>query len=99
MFPGDSTAFDTMSAVFPVFIGIVFVCIVGSIVYRAVRMANRGQNPLTLQEDLAHQVSRSAALAAPKTKADRLDELDRLRALGRISETELQEARTRILAE
>jgi hypothetical protein len=62
-------------------------------------MASRGQNPLTLQEDLAMQVLRSPQLQRAKTKAERLDELDALRALGRISEEELVAARAKVLSE
>lgn len=102
MDPSDPRAFDTMSAIGPLFVAIVVILIVTSIgigVYRSVRMSRRGQNPVTLQEDLAFQASRSSALAPRATKAERLDELDRLRDVGRITEAELTEARARILAE
>lgn len=93
------STFDAMFTIVPVLVALVFVVIIGSIVYRSVRMAKRGQNPLTLEEDLAMQVMRSPALQRPSTKAERLDELDRLRALGRISEEELTAARAKILSE
>jgi hypothetical protein len=88
-----------MFTVVPILIGLGFVFIIGSIVYRSVRMARRGQNPLTLQEDLADAVRRSPSLQRAKTKAERLDELDSLRALGRISEEELVAARAKVLSE
>lgn len=88
-----------MFTIVPILIGVVFVAVIGSIVYRAVRMASRGQNPLTLQEDLAMQVLKSPPLQRARTKAERLDELDSLRALGRISEEELVAARAKVLSE
>jgi hypothetical protein len=90
---------DVMFTVVPVLIVIGFVFVIGSIVYRSVRMARRGQNPLTLQEDVAMRVLRAPQLQRARTKAERLDELDTLRALGRISEEELAAARAKVLSE
>lgn len=89
----------------PVFVlvaTVVVLGIVGSIataVYRAVRMANRGRNPLTLREDLAYWASRAPVLTPAATKAERLDELDVLLGSGRITAEEHAAARARILAE
>jgi hypothetical protein len=94
--PGPS---DAMFAIVPAIIGVVFVVVLASIVYKAVHLASRGVNPLTVQEDLAARALQSQALQPARTKEQRLDELDELRALGRISEEELQAARARILSE
>ena len=80
-------------------IGAFIVVSIGVSVYRASRMANRGQNPVTLQEDLAWQAQRSATLQPSRTKAERLAELDSLHAAGAISDTEREQARARIIAE
>lgn len=93
------TGFDAMFTIVPILIGIGFVVVIGSIVYRAVRIASRGQNPLTLQEDLAMRVLQAPSLQRARTKAERLDELDSLRALGRITEDELVAARAKVLSE
>ncbi|MFD1721981.1 SHOCT domain-containing protein [Amnibacterium endophyticum] len=85
--------------VVPAIIGIVFLLIVVSIVYRSVRLGRRGVNPLTLQEDLAARALRSQALAPARSKAERLAELDRLHADGAITDAERADARDRILAE
>lgn len=62
-------------------------------VYRSTRMANRGQNPLTLTEDLAFQATQSATLAPGKSLEQRLAELDDLHARGVISDDEHRAAR------
>jgi cytochrome c-type biogenesis protein CcmH/NrfG len=62
-------------------------------VYRSTRMANRGQNPLTLTEDLAFQATQSATLAPVKSLEQRLAELDDLHARGVISDDEHRAAR------
>lgn len=72
---------------------------IGLSVYRAARMANRGQNPVTLPEDLAWQAQRSVTLQPSRTKAERLSEIDSLHAAGSISDTEREQARARIIAE
>lgn len=61
--------------------------------YRSTRMANRGQNPLTLTEDLAFQATQSATLAPVKSLEQRLAELDDLHARGVISDDEHRAAR------
>ena len=80
-------------------IAIGFVVTIATVVYRSVRLARRGVNPLTLQEDLATRALRSEALAPSRSKGDRLAELDALHATGRISDTEHAAARARVLAE
>lgn len=80
-------------------IGLIVVVSIGVSVYRAARMANRGQNPVTLPEDLAWQAQRSAALRPSRTKAERLAEIDSLHASGSITDTERDQARARIIAE
>ncbi len=82
----------------------VFALIVGTTIYRAVRLRRQGVNPLTLETDLAAKVLRSDMLrstpprAAP-SKAERLAELDVLAANGTISAAERETARGRILEE
>lgn len=66
-------------------------------VYRGTRMANRGQNPLTLTEDLAFQATQSATLAPVKSLEQRLAELDDLHARGVISDDEHRSARAEAL--
>lgn len=97
--PLPSPVFEAGFTVIPVLIGAVFVLIVVLIAYRAIRLARRGVNPLTLQEDLATRALRSEALAPSRSKADRLAELDRLHRDGAISDEERATARDRILTE
>ncbi|WP_144715381.1 SHOCT domain-containing protein [Curtobacterium pusillum] len=62
-------------------------------VHRSTRMANRGQNPLTLTEDLAFQAAQSDALAPARSLEQRLAELDDLHARGVITDDEHRSAR------
>jgi hypothetical protein len=88
-----------MFTIVPVLIVLIVVVGIGLTIYRAVRLRSQGVNPLTLEQDLAAQALRSQALQPARSKADRLDELDRLRAMGSISEQELATARARVLSE
>ncbi len=99
-------AFDVVGTMIAIGGVVVVLGIVASIavaVYRTQRMAKRGQNPLTLQEDLAYQASRSATLApvvpapvAPSLE-QRLAELDDLHRRGVISDEEHRTARADVL--
>ena len=66
-------------------------------VYRGRRMAVRGQNPLTLQEDLAYQAMQSRTLAPERPLEQRLAELDDLHRRGVISDDEHRAARAEAL--
>ncbi len=87
------------AAVIVVLVIVVFVGIVALTVYRAVRLSRQGVNPLTLETDLAAKALQSDVLRRSPSKAERLAELDALVADGRISATERDAARARILAE
>lgn len=65
--------------------------------YRGKRMADRGQNPLTMQEDIAYQAMQSRTLAPDKPLEQRLAELDDLHARGVISDEEHRSARAEAL--
>lgn len=65
--------------------------------YRGKRMADRGQNPLTMQEDIAYQAMQSRTFAPDKPLEQRLAELDDLHARGVISDEEHRSARAEAL--
>lgn len=106
-FPGDETnnplippVFDVFGALFTVGIVVVVVAVVVIIslsLYRAKRMADRGQNPLTVQEDIAYQAMQSRTLAPTRTLEQRLAELDDLHRRGVISDDEHRAARAEAL--
>ncbi|MDM7893120.1 SHOCT domain-containing protein [Curtobacterium caseinilyticum] len=81
--------------VFLMVIGVATMIIVA--VYRAKRMSDRGQNPLTMQEDIAYQAMQSQTLAPTKTLEQRLAELDDLHRRGVISDDEHRTARAEAL--
>lgn len=93
---GDG-AFTALFTVASVVVGLGFVSVIVTVIVRSTRMAKRGQNPFTLQEDLAYQATRSQALAPSKTLEQRLAELDDLRARGVISDEEHRVARAEAL--
>ncbi|MEK6311922.1 MULTISPECIES: SHOCT domain-containing protein [Curtobacterium] len=86
-------AFGVLFGIVAAIIGLGFVAIIVSIVVRSSRMAKRGQNPFTLQEDLAYRAMQSQTLAPAKTLEQRLAELDDLHARGVISDEEHRVAR------
>ncbi|HEY8317825.1 MAG TPA: hypothetical protein VIG76_03260 [Amnibacterium sp.] len=75
----------------------VFVLVLGTAIYRGVRLRRQGVNPLTLDSDLAVKVMQSDVLRRTPSKAERLAELDVLAANGTISAAERATARERIL--
>lgn len=87
------SAFGVLFGIVSVIIGLGFVAIIVTIVVRSTRMAKRGQNPFTLQEDLAYQAMQSQTLAPAKSLEQRLAELDDLHARGVISDEEHRKAR------
>lgn len=94
---GDFGAFGVLFGVGSAVIGLGVVAIVVTIVLRSARMAKRGQNPFTMEEDLAYQAMQSRTLAPEKSLEQRLAELDDLRARGVISDEEHRTARTEAL--
>ncbi|PZF55564.1 hypothetical protein DEJ23_11685 [Curtobacterium sp. MCSS17_008] len=84
-----------MVGVIAVLLGIVAIVVVT--VLRARRMAARGQNPWTMQEDLAYRAMQSQGLAPTKTLEQRLAELDDLHRRGVISDDEHRGARAEAL--
>ncbi|MFJ2977554.1 SHOCT domain-containing protein [Curtobacterium sp. NPDC087082] len=94
---GDFGAFGVLFGVGSAVIGLGFVAIVVTIILRSARMAKRGQNPFTMEEDLAYQAMQSRTLAPEKSLEQRLAELDDLRARGVISDEEHRTARTEAL--
>lgn len=103
-FGGDEThnpvipgAFDAIMIVGVVVVLLGFVTVVGLIVYRSTRLLRRGQNPITLQEDLMTQAMRSQTLAPRRSTEERLVELEDLHARGLISDDEHRAARMDLL--
>ncbi|MDP4332863.1 SHOCT domain-containing protein [Curtobacterium sp. A7_M15] len=94
---GDFGVFGVLWGVGAAVIGLGFVAIVVTIVLRSARMAKRGQNPFTLEEDLAYQAMQSRTLAPEKSLEQRLAELDDLHARGVISDEEHRVARAEAL--
>ena len=76
-------------------LGIVAVVVVT--VYRSRRMVARGQNPLTVQEDIAYRAMQSQTLAPTTTLEQRLAELDDLHRRGVITDDEHRTARAETL--
>ncbi|GGK98952.1 cytochrome c-type biogenesis protein CcmH/NrfG [Curtobacterium luteum] len=90
-------AFGVVFGVVAVVIGLGFVAMIVTVAVRSARMAKRGQNPFTLQEDLAYQAMQSRTLAPDKSLEQRLAELDDLHARGVISDEEHRLARAEAL--
>ncbi|WP_022902855.1 SHOCT domain-containing protein [Curtobacterium sp. B8] len=90
-------AFGVVFGLVAVVIGLGFVAMIVTVAVRSARMAKRGQNPFTLQEDLAHQAMQSKTLAPDKSLEQRLAELDDLHARGVISDEEHRLARAEAL--
>ncbi|PCN47775.1 hypothetical protein Csp2054_10410 [Curtobacterium sp. 'Ferrero'] len=86
-------AFGALFGIASVVVGLGFVAVIVTVVVRSSRMAKRGQNPFTLQEDLAHQAMQSQAFAPATSLEQRLAELDDLHARGVISDDEHRAAR------
>ncbi|PYY37745.1 hypothetical protein DEJ16_05265 [Curtobacterium sp. MCJR17_055] len=88
-----STA-STLITVVGVLVVIGILVSIGITAYRSTRMAKRGQNPFTIEEDLAHSAMRSRALAPMTTLEQRLAELDDLHRRGVITDEEHRAARS-----
>lgn len=92
--------YDIAGSVFAlgaVVVGIGFVVVIALAIYRGTRMANRGQNPLTLQEDIAYKAMQSRTLAPVRPLEQRLAELDDLHRRGVITDDEHRSARAEAL--
>lgn len=76
-------------------LGIVAVLVVA--VYRSRRMVARGQNPLTVPEDLAYRAMHAQVLGPVPTREQRLAELDDLHRRGVITDDEHRTARAEAL--
>jgi uncharacterized membrane protein len=94
---GGGDAFGALFGVVAVVIGLGIVSTIVLTIYRAKRMADRGQNPLTVQEDIAYQAMQSRTLAADKSLEQRLAELDDLHRRGVITDDEHRAARAEAL--
>ncbi|WP_395819342.1 SHOCT domain-containing protein [Curtobacterium flaccumfaciens] len=102
--PGESAMPDLFDGWFGIAFGVVAalailttLTIVILSLYRGKRMADRGQNPLTMQEDIAYQAMQSRTFAPDKPLEQRLAELDDLHARGVISDEEHRSARAEAL--
>lgn len=73
------------------------VAVIVLVVHRSRRMAARGQDPLTPQEDLAYRAMQSAAFAPAVSREHRLAELDDLHRRGLITDDERRDARAEAL--
>lgn len=111
-FPGGDGFSQTFSAtsgaiaVIGVLMAVGIIAAIVVTVYRSARMVRRGQNPLTIQEDLARSAQRAMdanATVSPlvptdaRTREQRLAELDDLHARGVISDDEHRTARAEVL--
>lgn len=94
---GDGGAFGALFGFVAVVIAIGIVTMIVVTVYRAKRMTDRGQNPLTVQEDIAYQAMQSRTLAPEQSLEQRLAELDDLHRRGVISDDEHRAARAEAL--
>ena len=90
-------AFGTLFVAAGVVIAVVFVLVIVLLVRNANAYRRQGFDPTTVDADLAARVMRSQVLAPQESLEDRLAELDRLAAAGRISPEEHQAARARLL--
>lgn len=102
--PGESGMPDLFGGWFGIAFGVLAalmilttLTIVVLALYRGKRMADRGQNPLTMQEDIAYQAMQSRTFAPDKPLEQRLAELDDLHARGVISDEEHRSARAEAL--
>ncbi|MWV57904.1 SHOCT domain-containing protein [Rathayibacter sp. VKM Ac-2754] len=94
--PGSSGLFTVITTFFPIFFGVVVVIMVVIVVANVRRAKKLGVNPLTLQTEVAARFAKGG-LAADRPLADRLAELENLRAAGTITEAEYTAARTAAL--
>lgn len=91
--PDFSTMFGIVSVI--VILGFVVAIAVG--IRNAAKAAQRGQNPLTVEYDLALKALSSDALKPAESTEQKLAELDRLFAANLITADEREAARARVL--
>lgn len=96
--PSISTGPPPFFIAFGVLVGVVIVISICTAIYRAAKVARAGQNPLTLDNDIAVAALKSPILAAQKSVEERLRDVDDLHARGVISDAEHVQARAAILA-
>jgi len=101
----NTSFFDTMDTIFPVLFAAVATLIVAGFVFvivqqvRNARKVHRaGHDPFTVQADLANRALDSELLRPVRGTAERLAELDRLRAADTITADEYSSARATVLA-
>ncbi|QHC66550.1 hypothetical protein GSU68_08170 [Rathayibacter sp. VKM Ac-2759] len=94
--PGFSGAFGVLATIVPLVV-VAVVVIIAVIVVANIRRAKKlGVNPLTLQTDVAARFAKDG-LGGQRPLAERLAELEGLRAAGTITEAEYTAARTSAL--
>lgn len=91
--PGFDAAFGLVG----VLVAIVAIVSIALAVRNASKAVEAGQNPLTVEYDLALKALSSEALAPERSMEDKLAEVERLYAAGTISADEREAARLRIL--
>jgi hypothetical protein len=89
---------SSLTSVVPVLMVVILVVGIIVAIVNAMRVVQRGHNPLTLQTDLQLQALDSEVLAPSQSLEVRLAEVDALLAKGAISESEHATARAAILA-
>jgi hypothetical protein len=105
-FGNTSSPYDSADTVFsiglPLFV-ILFVAVVGFIIFVSVRNYNKaksaGFDPLTMETDLMARAANSAMLAPKKSLEDKLSELESLHSRGVITRDEYLQARRDSLSE
>ena len=92
-----TTGFSVVFVIVAVVIALVFVFVIVTIVRNVSRARQQGIDPFTVQTDLAAKAMKSDLLRGERSKADRLAEVDAMRASGAISAEEHAAARAAIL--
>ncbi|MFC6237767.1 hypothetical protein [Longivirga aurantiaca] len=95
--PGSAAA-DGLFAIVPVLIGIGFVVVIGTIIYRFYAARREGLDPLAGDLQLMAAARDSQLLAPERSPEERLAEIDALLAAGTITEDEHEAARARIIS-
>ena len=90
-------AFDALFGVVGVIVVVGIIVAIAVSVRNASKAVEAGQNPLTVEYDLALKALSSDALAAPQPTEEKLAEIERLYAAGTITADEREAARIRIL--
>lgn len=91
--------FPILTGIFIILFVLAAVFIVVSIVRNSAAARRQGFDPVTMQTDIVGQFGQNLRASAPKTSQERLDELEALRTSQKITSTEYDDARARILRE